>query len=270
MNLTDICLNLSNSQFKSDIDEVLDRAKAAMVSRLLVVGTDLESSQFCADWAERYEQLFATAGVHPHDADNVPNHWLDEIRTLALQDNVVAVGETGIDLNRNYSSREGQVACFRDQISLAVELRMPLFVHDRESDGLVLEMLQNFDPALGVVIHCFTGTEVELENYLSAGYSIGITGWICDVRRGQNLREMIATIPLEQLLIETDAPFLRPHNTPKDWLDHHSLSNQFKRRCEPAMLPFVLQTVAEHRTESIEDIAAATHRNATRLFNLPE
>ena len=269
MNLTDICLNISNRQFKSDIDQVLKRAETANVSRIVVVGTDVDSSRICADWADQREQLFATAGVHPHDADQVTDRWLEDLRAMAMKDSVVAIGETGIDFNRNYSSRENQIACFGEQITLAQELDMPLFVHDRDSDGLVLEMLRAFDSSLGVVIHCFTGTAEELNRYVSAGYSIGITGWICDQKRGQGLRNMITDVPLNQLLIETDAPFLRPHNTPENWLASHHISSQFKRRCEPAMLPFVLDTIAQHRTESIEEIAAATHRNAARLFNLP-
>lgn len=268
MKLTDICVNLSNSQFNSDRDQVLARAAAADVSRLLLVGTDIESSLFCADWARQREGLFATAGIHPHDADSAPDDWLTQVRDLAEQVNVVAIGETGLDFNRNYSSRDGQISCFADQTALAEEMNMPLFVHDRESDGLVLDMLKG--TRVNVVIHCFTGNASELASYIEAGFYIGITGWICDIRRGQALRDMIGNIPLDRLLLETDAPFLRPHNTPDEWFDRNGLDRRMKKRSEPALLPYVLEIIAANRSEPLSEIASATQINATRLFNLPE
>lgn len=268
MNLTDICVNLSNNQFKLDRKEVLQRAVEHDVSRFIVVGTDLASSRFCLDWAEERSDVFASAGIHPHDADEAPVAWQQEIEALAEHPKVVAIGETGLDFNRNYSSRANQIICFEAQIAIAEKLQMPLFVHDRESDGLVLEKLRAFSQPAAVVIHCFTGTESELLAYLEAGFSIGITGWICDRRRGTALREMVHRIPLDRLLVETDAPFLRPHNIPADWLDRHQLGDQYKRRCEPAHLRFVVEAIAEHRSESFSEIAKATHENANRLFKL--
>ena len=269
MKLTDICVNLSNNQFKADRADVLSRAIESGVTRLLVVGTDVASSEFCAEWATKHDPLFATAGVHPHDADQVAENWLEAIRVLAAKECVVAIGETGLDFNRTFSSRANQIACFEAQIALAQELTMPLFVHDRESGGLVLEMLQSVRTEIGVVVHCFTGTTDELDSYLDAGFFIGITGWIADTRRGQALRDMVKKIPLAQLLIETDAPFLRPHSVPTDWLAQHRLDASYKRRSEPAMLPYVLEAIAAQRPESIAEIASATHDNASRLFNLP-
>ena len=267
MKLTDICVNLSNSQFDADRTAILERAREHGVARQILVGTDLSSSRFCQQWATEHSDLFATAGIHPHDADHTSEDWIGEIATLASSPAVVAIGETGLDFNRNYSTRENQIACFSAQINLAARLDLPLFVHDRESEGMVLDMLKGAHGE--IVIHCFTGTAAELRAYLDAGYYIGITGWICDTRRGENLRQMVSSIPLDRLLLETDAPFLRPHNLPSTWLQDFELSNRYKRRCEPAHLPYVLNVIREHRSESLAEIAEATHNNATRLFSLP-
>ncbi|NKB97678.1 MAG: hydrolase TatD [Pseudomonadales bacterium] len=213
---TDICVNFANRQFTGEETAILERAFSVGVTHCIFVATDLATSRVLSDWKpdsgrDDLPTCRSTAGVHPHDADSVEADWYEQLRSIARKPNVAAIGETGLDFNRNYSTKSNQRRCFDAQIELAHELQKPLFVHDRESGGEVADRLANAQLA-GVVIHCFTGTEEELERYLAAGYFIGITGWIADKKRGTELRRLIARIPLEQLLVETDAPFLRPQN----------------------------------------------------------
>ena len=265
--LTDCCVNLLNGQFRIDIENVFDRAQRAGVSRLILTGTDIETSRSLIKWLSPGER-YSTAGVHPHQAGETKPGWLEELYELARVVGVCAIGETGLDFNRNFSSRKSQLICFEQQISLAMELNKPLFVHDRDSAGVVASTLEKAGQLPDVLIHCFTGTHAELETYLDAGYYIGITGWVTDRRRGSSLRELVPLIPLERLLIETDAPFLRPHNVPESWLANNTVSTRHKHRCEPAHLSFVLQAVADIREESLESLAQATFANAGRLFKL--
>lgn len=178
---------------------------------------------------------------------------------------VCAVGECGLDFNRNFSTQEEQIRAFQAQIEVAIEVSKPLFVHDRESQGQVLKMLTktNLPPT---VIHCFTGSENDLRGYLEAGFYIGITGWICDEKRGEDLRTMVKQIPLDKLLVETDAPFLRPQNAPSDFVSNHGIAAKWKKRNEPALLAWVVEEIAKHRQESVEHIAQATSNNAKLLF----
>lgn len=275
---TDICVNLANGQFADEEVTILERAFSVGVTHCILVANDLASSHFLANWmiataagqgARRLPICRSTVGVHPHDADNLDADWLDQVRSIALMPNVCAIGETGLDFNRNYSTQINQRRCFDAQIELAHELQKPLLVHDRDSGGEVAARLANANGGLpGVVIHCFTGSEDELECYLKAGYYIGITGWVADQKRGVELRRLVQRIPLEQLLIETDAPFLRPQNVPVDWHLANNLSSRHKRRCEPAHLPFVIDAIAASTRHSPEQISQATQKNAERLFNL--
>ena len=181
-----------------------------------------------------------------------------------------AIGETGLDFNRNHSPATVQRSVFGAQIEVAIECRLPLFVHDRDSDGETADRLAAAaDRLKAVVVHCFTGSAVELERYLALGFSIGITGWICDQRRGAGLRELITKIPIDALLIETDAPFLLPGNVPGNWHQTHSVSAP-RRRNEPAQLSFVVEEIARLREEPAAYIAEQTHRNALRLFQISE
>lgn len=267
--LIDICVNLLNGQFREDTEAIIARAAAAGVARFVITGTDLDSSRRALEWCTHGRR--ATAGVHPHDAGDLPADWLEQLHAIASDERVCAVGETGLDFNRNYTPQAAQRAVFDAQIELAQALGRPLFVHDRESNGEVLQRLlaaSQRAPLPPVVIHCFTGTADELDAYLEAGFYIGITGWICDERRGDQLRGLVPRIPLERLLLETDAPFLRPHNAPPDFADRHGLSGRHRKRNEPALLPSVLAGVAACRDEPESVIAAATTRNAETLFVL--
>ena len=257
--MIDIGVNLTHSDFDADRSEVLQRAAAAGVTSMIVTGTSVAASRAALALAERVG-LYATAGVHPHDAEAAEADWLDAIATLAQSPTVVAIGETGLDYYRNFSSRAAQRLAFQRQAELAVAIGKPLFVHDRDSDGETRALLADYRDALAdCVIHCFTGTARDLDGYLQDGYHIGITGWLCDERRGGELAKLVAHIPADRLLIETDAPYLLPRNiAPKPR----------SRRNEPAFLSWVVAKLAECRGEDAATVARQTHANAARFFRL--
>jgi TatD DNase family protein len=263
--LFDIGVNLTSSQFREDCPAVLERASQAGVAHIMITATSIETSLAAIALGEKYE-LICTAGVHPHDAAEVSLDWLTQLQTLVVREPVRAVGETGLDFYRNFSPKAAQIDVFRAQIELAQHIDLPLFVHDRDSGGEVLRQLQNAGDLPATVIHCFTGSHADLDDYLAQGFYIGITGWIADLQRGQTLRDLVKHIPLDRLLLETDAPFLRPPNTPETFRVKHQLGNKHKRRNEPALLPYVLDVVAENRNEDRDEIRKATTDNAIRLF----
>ena len=272
--MIDVGVNLANPAFDHDRDDVLRRTAAAGVDALIVTGTSVATSraalalarggdpeQTGANDGARAPLLYATAGVHPHDAGAAACGWLDALAALAAHPAVVAIGETGLDYHRNYSSRADQRRVFRAQVELAARLGKPLFVHDRESGGETRRALAEFRGAVSCLIHCFTGTAAQLDGYLEDGHCIGVTGWICDERRGEELSRLVRRIPAERLMIETDAPFLLPRTM---------RPRPRSRRNEPAFLPWVARRVAECRGEDADQLGEQTSRNAIRFFHLPD
>lgn len=272
--MIDIGANLLDRAFDADRQEVLRRAADAGVDAIVLTGTSVASSRSAADFASQWPgnvdpgeespdptlRLFATAGVHPHHASAVEKGWEDDIARLAGRPEVVAIGETGLDYYRNFSPRDEQREVFRRQVEIAVDRRMPLFVHDRDSNGDTRRILTDYRGALAAcVIHCFTGTATDLEGFLEDGYYIGITGWICDERRGRQLMELVRQIPGEKLMIETDAPYLLPRT-----MDPRPRS----RRNEPAFLTWVARQVAQCRDEDLALVEQQTRANAMRFFGL--
>lgn len=260
--MIDIGVNLLHEQFAADRAEVLERAWQAGLRHMVITGTDLGTSAAAADFvaAAGDDRLSATAGIHPHDARNAPPGWEEALHRLAGRPEVVAVGETGLDFNRDFSPRPVQERLLRAQLALAAELGLPAFVHDREAGERVAACLRECaDFEAGVVVHCFTGSAADLARYLDLGCWIGITGWVCDRRRGEALRSLVPTIPLDRLMVETDAPFLRPHNAPRD---------RHGRRNEPALLRYVIRQIAELYGMDEQRIAEATAANARRFFRL--
>ncbi|MCC5888100.1 MAG: TatD family hydrolase [Gammaproteobacteria bacterium] len=260
--LVDIGVNLTASQFDQDLPSVLERARAAGVVRQLVTGTDLPHSHSALALAAAHPgELFATAGVHPHAAAAVPAHWRQELGDLLADPEVRAAGETGLDFNRDYSPRPDQEAVFIAQLELAAEHRKPVFLHERDTEGRFFDLLAPLaDDLTGGVLHCFTGSERDLDRALTAGLHIGITGWICDERRGGTLAALAPRIPAERLMIETDAPWLLPRTI---------RPRQKSRRNEPGLLPWVLAALAACRDEDPMELARTTTANACRLFGLP-
>ncbi len=262
MELVDIGANLANSAFEGDREAVVARAVEARVTKIIVTGTSLEISSAAAELAQSSPELYATTGVHPHEASTWNSASANRLRTLAKRPRVVAIGETGLDFYRNYAAREDQERAFAAQLDLAVELELPVFLHEREAHDRQLEILTPYRRALrGAVAHCFTGTAQELDRYLSLDCYIGITGWICDERRGLPLRKLVRRIPADRLLLETDAPYLLPRSMPP---------RPAGRRNEPSFLTHVLEMVAVCVERPTEEIAAATSANANELFRFSD
>ena len=257
--LTDIGANLTHSSFHQDLDAVLERASSAGVSTIVVTGTTVLESEIAAQIADRCE-LYATAGVHPHHARDCGPATIGELREQAKHPRVVAIGECGLDFNRNYSPHPSQEQWFVAQLELGLELGLPLFLHSRDAHPRFAEILRHHK-VKNAVAHCFTGEKEELHAYLDLGLYIGITGWICDERRGTHLLQLVRDIPSDRLLLETDSPYL----TPRDMRPQPK-----SRRNEPSFLPHIAKTVARALGRPMEEIAAETTRNAQTLFRLRE
>lgn len=260
LDIIDIGVNLAHRSFHSDRKEVIARAISTGVRTMIITGTSLKSSEEALQIARAHPgQLYSTAGVHPHDSRNCTDETVTELRRLAANDEVVAIGECGLDFNRDFSPRPLQEKWFEEQIALAEELQMPLFLHERDAHLRFCEILKRARKSVPAVIHCFTGTRDKLMAYLEMGLHIGITGWICDERRGMHLRELVKEIPLDRLMIETDAPFLTPRNLPMKPKDG---------RNEPGFLTHVLKTLADCLGKSPALVALDTTRTATEFFRI--
>lgn len=260
--LIDIGANLTHDSFDADREAVLARAAEVGVRRIIVTGTTVEATAQAVGLAGRHPtRLYATAGVHPHHATELDDAGIDALRRLAAQDAVVAVGECGLDFFRNYSPRDAQLRAFEAQLQLAVEIGKPVFLHQRDAHDAFLAALRDVLPEIGGgVAHCFTGGRAELDEYLELGLHIGVTGWICDERRGDALREAVRGLPLDRVLVETDAPYLLP----RDLQDKPS-----GRRNEPSVLPHIVAALARHMERDVETVARAATANTERLFGLP-
>jgi len=259
--MIDIGVNLTHKSFNPDRDAVINRATAAGVTRMVLTGTTVAGSEKAADLAAAHPGMFATAGVHPHNARDCHDGTLEALAALASRPEVVAIGECGLDFNRDFSPRPDQERWFEAQVELAIKLGMPLFCHERDAFETFAAILRRHGAALPpTVVHCFTGDRETLEAYLAMGLYIGITGWICDERRGRHLQDLIALIPIERLMIETDAPFLTPRTL---------RPAPARGRNEPAFLAHVVETVAWCRKESVADVIAGTTRTAEGFFGLP-
>ena len=259
--LIDIGANLTHDSFDDDREAMMQRARDAGVTRMIITGSSNQGSLDAARLAETEPgRLYATAGVHPHHAADYDDSSTALITELATKDAVVAVGECGLDYFRNFSPREAQLKAFQSQLEIAAETGLPVFLHQRDAHDDFVEVLEPMLPKVSrAVAHCFTGEHESLREYLAMGLWIGITGWICDERRGKHLHDIVADVPDDRLLIETDAPYLLPRTIrPKPKT----------RRNEPAYLPEVLRVVAEARGQSEEHVARITTENAIRFFDL--
>jgi TatD DNase family protein len=259
--LIDIGANLTHDSFDKDRDAVLQRAIDAGVRRQIVTGTTLEATRDAVTLAHHHPgTLYATAGVHPHHAQELDDDTLDALGGLAQDPAIVAIGECGLDYFRNYSPREAQLAAYEKQLNLAVEVQKPIFLHQRDAHDEFISTLGNqFDEIPGGVAHCFTGTRDEMRACLDMGLYIGITGWICDERRGHDLQEAVRYLPMDRMLLETDAPYLLPRDLK---------AKPDARRNEPSVLPHILETVARYLNQPAQQVAEATTQNAETLFRL--
>ena len=259
--LIDIGANIAHDNFDEDRAEMMQRAADAGVTRIIVTGSSDSSNVRAAELVAQWPGvLFSTAGVHPHHASDYTDKSDTLIRSLIQKDAVVAVGECGLDYFRNFSPREAQLEAFKRQLEIAKESGLPVFLHQRDAHDDFVEILELALPDLSrAVAHCFTGEGESLREYVAMGLYIGITGWICDERRGKHLHDIVSIIPDDKLLIETDAPYLLPRTIrpkPKS------------RRNEPMFLPEVVRVVAEARGQTEEHVANITTANAENFFGL--
>ncbi len=261
MNLIDIGVNLTDKLFAKDMVEVINRAETVGVLQMVVTGAHLYSSQQAADLCRQFpRQLVCTAGFHPHYADqNQPSAW-QKLQELWQLPQVRAIGETGLDFNRNLSTPQAQLDSFERHLQAAADTDLPLFLHARDAADEFIELLRHYRHRFNnAVLHCFTGGRQFLDHLLDLDLYIGITGWICDERRGRHLHELVRHIPANRLMLETDAPYLIPrdlHPKPRSG------------RNEPAFLPHILATVANCREESPQALAMSSQATASKFFGL--
>lgn len=260
--LIDIGINLGHDSFDEDRPRVIERARAAGVRQMIITGASLEDSHRALALARADPQhLFATAGVHPHHATELDAQHLEQLEQLVLQPEVVAVGECGLDYFRDLSPREVQRRAFHQQLELAARVGKPVFLHERDAHDDFAGILREHRAGLvGAVAHCFTGTREQLGHYLALDLAIGITGWICDERRGAHLLPLMREIPADALHLETDAPYLLPRDL---------LPRPASRRNEPQFLPHIAAVVAQARGETLEQLAGSASAASRKLFRLP-
>lgn len=257
----DIAVNLVGSQLESIADEVINDAIRVGVSPLITIGSHLEESQRAIKLCQQYKhKLYTTAGVHPHHASLWGAASCSELKKLATQNHVVAIGECGLDYNRDYSPRHKQREAFQAQLNIAVETKMPVLMHERDAHDDFVAILKEFRPHLSnALLHCFTGTQKELITYLDMDLHIGITGWVCDERRGTELASIVPLIPDNRIMIETDSPYLLPRSMrPKP----KSSKNV------PCYLPYISEYIAKLRKQEPKIFAQHCYQNSLHYFNI--
>ena len=260
--LIDIGLNLGHDSFAADRGQVLARARAAGVVQMIVTGATAPGSEQALALAREHPgRLFATAGVHPHHDTQLTAQVLLELEELARQPEVVAIGECGLDYFRDFAPRDIQQQALHRQLELAARIGKPVFLHERDAHADFLAIVREHRASLvGGVAHCFTGTGEQLQRYLELDLAVGITGWICDERRGAHLLGLVREIPAAALHLETDAPYLLPRDL---------RPRPASRRNEPMHLAHIAAVVARARGESVTRLAAAATAASRALFRLP-
>lgn len=250
----DIGANLTSSHFSDDLDSVLDESFEAGVKKICITSSNLQDVRNAKKITERNKNLYYSVGFHPHNAKDFKIEFLKDMSIYLDDPRAICLGEMGLDFNRNFSSREEQILCFESQLSLANSINKPLFLHQRDAHEEFLSILDNYKFNQKLIVHCFTGNLSELEDYLKRDFYIGITGWVCDLKRGLDLRECINHIPQDKLLIETDSPYLSPRKK--------------IRRNEPKFLIDVAEEVARLRQQTKESIVKSSYENSLNFFNL--
>lgn len=254
----DTGVNLFSDRFAADRDAVVQRARQNHVRELLLISSDLAESQQNIDFCQSSSALYCSAGVHPHQAGAVQDGWIEALRQLLQNPTVVSVGECGLDFNRNFSTPEQQIQVFDAQLAVASECKKPVYLHERDAFAKQISMLSRYQGLTGIA-HCFTGNNTELKAYLDLGLYIGITGWLCDAKRGQSLIDAVRYLPLDRLILETDAPFLLPKT--------RAVKAKSSRN-EPAYLVEIAAEFARITGHSLEDVALHSRRNSLTLFQI--
>lgn len=258
MKIFDSHCHLDDKSFRRDLENVIKRANDAGVTRMMTIGVNKRTSVLAVSLAQSHTGIYASVGIHPHDVKNCNESILQDLINIAKNEKVRAWGEIGLDYNRMYSPRKDQEKWFEKQLEIADELDLPMIFHERDSNGRFLEILKNQKPTvINGVVHCFSGNQNELDQYLSLGLHIGITGILTIKSRGAQLRKLVPGIPTDRLLVETDAPYLVP--APE--------KNRIRRN-EPAFVKSVLLKLAEVRNEDPEELAQIVWQNTCRLYQL--
>lgn len=259
--MIDIGLNLTEEQFAGKELDVLRRAKEAGIEKMILTGSTVEGSMLSLEMAKKHPTiLYATAGVHPHAAKSYTAESTATLKDLLQQPEIIAVGECGLDFDRNYSEPKDQYMAFEEQLQIAHDVDLPLFLHERAAHKEFLAVMKNHEALIHKsVVHCFTGNQEQLKAYIDAGFYIGVTGWVCDPKRGVDLREALKYMPLERLMIETDAPYLLPKN----------LKPKPKSRTnEPMYLPHIGREIAQILGVEQELFFETVQKNTERFFNI--
>ncbi len=261
----DIGINLNNRQFQNDANDIIQNAVEADVFQMILTGTSVRNSEESAQIAKKYpDTLYATAGIHPHDAKSFDAQSISRLKKLLQLPHVVSVGECGLDFDRDFSPRDIQEKCYQAQLELAIEVQKPLFLHERAAFERFIAVTEPYlDKLPKSVVHCFTGTLSEAKSYLDKGFYLGFTGAISHSNRFAHLKEVLEIVPLERMMIETDAPFMLPKNVPKNELKQYN-----ERRNEPAFLPYVAGTIAKIKGTTLDIVAQKTTENAKAFFGI--
>ncbi len=263
MELIDIGVNLTNKRLRYDADQVVEGAARAGVSQMVVTGTSIEHSRIAIELCQQFPgQLYSTCGVHPHDAKDWNQDSIAEMESLLQHDCVRAIGETGLDFNRMFSPQQQQIDVFQQQLDFASSRDKPVFLHQRDAFDTFHSLLREYrDQLPNAVVHCFTDDKQVLYALLDLDCHIGITGWICDERRGLELQKLVRHIPDNRLMLETDAPYLLPRDLPNKARGNLNL---------PEYLPHILQRVAHHMNRAPDELAAAVLQTSRRFFSIDQ
>ena len=258
--LIDSHVHLDDPRYNNDRDQVFQRASDSGIEAFVTIGCDLATSQAAVRLAEYDDNVFSTIGVHPHESKEILNDWYDEFRRLAQHPKVVAYGEIGLDYHYDHSPREVQRQRFREQVQLAKELHLPIVIHTREAQEDTIAILKEEGAAdVGGVFHCFSGDACLAKDALDLGFYLSFSG-VITFKNASMLREIIKTVPLDRIMVETDCPYLTP-------VPHRG------KRNEPAFVRYVAETIADllgnNSPSSFEKIAYATVQNTKRLFKIP-
>jgi len=256
----DIACNFTHDSFKDNLDEVLNNAEHAGVDKFVLLCASLDDiDPIKVIQNNTPEKFFISAGIHPHHATEILEINYDALFNKLKSINPNAIGETGLDYFRNISPPDIQKKSFGMHIEIAKELNLPLYLHQRDAHSdfirIIKENISNFPK---FVVHCFTGTQAELDEYLELGAYIGLTGWICDAKRNIDLRKSIKNIPIEKMMIETDSPYLIPKNL---------MLKPKKNINEPKYLPHIANEICELTGYELEELKLATSNNAIKFFS---
>lgn len=258
--LFDIACNFSSNRYDKDLDEVIKNAKNNNVTKFLVVSASIDEIDKVYSIYQKYKSdCFFTVGTHPHHANEINADSIKKMRGLIEDLKPNSVGETGLDFFRNLSTLEEQTFAFEEQIKLSIEFNKPLFLHQRDAHDEFMKIITKYKNDINkAVVHCFTGTQKQLDSYLNLGFYIGLTGWICDERRNVELRKSLKNIPLNKLMIETDSPYLIPRN----------LNIKIKNnRNEPSNLPHIAKEIADIINVDKSELIDITFKNSIGFFN---